>query len=183
MAAPLFIISGPSGSGKTTLCNRLLQSMSELHRIITYTTRPPRVGEVHGKDYMFVSQQTFSTLNEQQKFLETNNYNQNWYGTHSELLDRLENGQPCVIIPDINGAQCILKHVPTATTIWLDVSDDLLAKRLLTRGTENESVQAARIQEGMRERKEMKKAGIYQHCIDTTDFEKAFHELCTIVRY
>lgn len=181
MAAPLFIISGPSGSGKTTLCNRLLKDMPELYRIITYTTRAPREGEINGTDYVFVSQEKFIQLNEQHQFLETNNYNQNWYGTHCELLDRLEGGQPCVVIPDINGAQCILTHVPTATTIWLDVSENLLVERLLNRGTENREMQAARVQEGMREREQMKKIGIYKHCVDTTNFETAYQQLRALV--
>ncbi|MDP6686082.1 MAG: guanylate kinase, partial [Candidatus Omnitrophota bacterium] len=55
----LFIISAPSGAGKTTLCNRLVDSLKGLSRSISMTTRPPRIGESDGMDYIFLEKEEF----------------------------------------------------------------------------------------------------------------------------
>ena len=84
MNCNLFIISGPAGVGKTTLCDRLLIDYAEdLKRVITATTRKPRVGEVDGVDYYFLSKQEFERKKSQKAFMENEIIHGNEYGAVS----------------------------------------------------------------------------------------------------
>ncbi|MDB4465597.1 AAA family ATPase, partial [Akkermansiaceae bacterium] len=88
----LLLVSGPSGSGKTTLCRRLADE-KEAHYAISCTTRPPREGEVDGRDYHFLSKDDFTARIDGGEFLEHAEVHQNYYGTlKSEVLDHLAAG-------------------------------------------------------------------------------------------
>ncbi|WP_289302853.1 guanylate kinase, partial [Methylophaga sp. UBA3996] len=69
MMGNLFIVAAPSGAGKTSLVNALISQHAEIKLSVSHTTRPPREGEVNGKDYHFVDQQTFSAMRNAGKFL------------------------------------------------------------------------------------------------------------------
>lgn len=181
MNAPLIILSGSSGSGKTTLCSRLLQAFPNLWRIITHTTRPPRINEVNGVDYCFDTKEHFTELEKQGKFIETVFFGGHYYGTHVELLDRLSSGQACIVIPDIRGAQKIIARVPSAVTVWLSASQDMLKTRLQKRKTDSPEAIAARIQEAVREEELVKSSQIYQHILATENFDVTFVQLKKIV--
>lgn len=84
----ILAICGKSGTGKDTLLKRLLQSAPEaLHEIVSYTTRPPREGEVDGKNYHFVSIEEFTKMLLDGSFLEAAEFNDWHYGTSLESLD------------------------------------------------------------------------------------------------
>src|SRR5581483_10666268 len=109
----LFIVSAPSGAGKTTLVNAALGSLKSSHaieRVITYTSRMPREGEIPGVDYHFISELEFQSRIKDGFFLEWSGAYGTYYGTPRGLLEDLEKGHHRILIPDRNGAQKILEN-------------------------------------------------------------------------
>jgi guanylate kinase len=99
----LFIISGPSGGGKTTLCDRLRLS-GEFAYSVSYTTRPPRKGEVEGKDYFFADRDTFLKRVDEKFFLEHAQVHGNYYGTPLKpVKDALLQGKDILLAIDVQG--------------------------------------------------------------------------------
>ena len=86
MRGTLFIISAPSGSGKGTLLRRLLSSVTKLGYSVSFTTRQPRPGEVHGRDYFFVERAEFEKLVGENGFIEWAEVHGNLYGTAREQV-------------------------------------------------------------------------------------------------
>ena len=107
MNCNLFIISGPAGVGKTTLCDRLLIDFAEnLKRVITATTRKPRVGEVDGVDYYFLSKQEFERKKSQNAFLENEIIHGNEYRVLRETVLGGSSGVPNLLLNiDVKGAE------------------------------------------------------------------------------
>ena len=96
----IYIIVGNSGSGKSTLAYDLQKS--GFNRIITYTTRPMRMGEINGKDYIFISKSEFLKKYDNNEFIGPTKYAGNFYGTlKSDLIEAEKNPTPAVIIVDI----------------------------------------------------------------------------------
>src|SRR5258708_69163 len=89
----LMILAGPEGSGKTTLCERMVADVPGLERVVTATTRPPRDGEVNGRDYHFLSEDEFTRRLEAGEFIEWARVHGRYrYGTlKSSVLDKLVN--------------------------------------------------------------------------------------------
>lgn len=158
----LVILSGPSGSGKTTVVRKLL-GLTEPHLVLSVsaTTRPPRAGEVDGRDYHFLSTDEFQRRKAAGEFLETfevfgNGY---WYGTlRSEVENRLRQGISVLLEIDVDGAMEIIKQYPAAVTIFLSPgSPEELERRLRARGTESEETIQRRLATAERELASMKK--------------------------
>lgn len=84
----MLVILGESASGKTTLLNKLLKANSKYYKVITYTTRPKRDGEVDGVDYHFVTEETFEELIKKDFFAEFTTYRDWFYGTAKEDCDK-----------------------------------------------------------------------------------------------
>ncbi len=102
----MFILSSPSGAGKTTLADRLLTKDGEMVLSISATTRPRRPGEVHGKDYFFVSEDDFMRMKDEGEFLEWANVFGHYYGTPRSLVeDTLRQGKDVLFDIDWQGAQ------------------------------------------------------------------------------
>ena len=100
----LLLVSGPSGSGKTTLCRKLAQE-GEAHYSISCTTRSTREGEVHAKDYYFLSRKEFESDVAAGSSLEHAEVHGNLYGTlNSEVLEFLQRGKDVVMDIDVQGA-------------------------------------------------------------------------------
>lgn len=142
----LFVISGPSGVGKTVLTNTVLSEYGDqynIRRVVTYTTRAPRLGEVDGVDYNFVTKEYFEDLIYKGMFLEWNKWGDNYYGTSSELIEQMKSGVSYIIILDRNGARTVSKEFQDAHLIWIEVpSMKILEERLCNRGDESaESIQ------------------------------------------
>ncbi len=109
MAGTVFLISGPAGIGKTTVCDRLLTEFSNnITRVVSATTRKPRIGEIDGVDYFFLKESEFKSLISSGGFLEYEKIHGNYYGT---LKDRayceLKNSIDVLFNIDVNGAKSL----------------------------------------------------------------------------
>ncbi|MGO8699192.1 MAG: guanylate kinase [Limisphaerales bacterium] len=101
----LIVISAPSGGGKTTLCQQLLSAHPEMTRAITCTTRPPRPGEIDGRDYFFLTEEEFSNRVVANAFLEHARVYDRSYGTpKSGVLSLLNSGKDVLLNIDVQGA-------------------------------------------------------------------------------
>ena len=108
MTGCLFIISAPSGTGKTSLVKALLQSDLNLSLSISHTTRPPRSGEVNGRDYHFVDEVTFRQMLRNGEFVESAEVYGNLYGTSQKWIDSaIASGQDILLEIDCQGAKQI----------------------------------------------------------------------------
>ncbi|MBL9174003.1 MAG: guanylate kinase [Verrucomicrobiales bacterium] len=109
MSVPfLFLLSAPSGAGKTTVADALIAASPRLRRVITCTTRPPRSGEVNGRDYHFLAPEEFRLRVERGEFLEHASVYGKSYGTlKRSVLDLLESGFDVLLNIDVQGADLV----------------------------------------------------------------------------
>jgi guanylate kinase len=144
----LFVVSGPSGAGKDTLVDALRQKLSRLRYSVSATTRAPRPGEEHGKHYFFLSREEFERLRDADGFLEWREYNDNFYGTPREFVERtLTEGYDLIMKPEVNGALAIKRSFPDAVLIFLAPDRfSNLRMRLLARRTETTEEIARRLE-------------------------------------
>jgi guanylate kinase len=135
----LFVLSGASGAGKDTLLLELLKSHPDLQRCVTYTTRPPRAGEVEGVDYHFVDVPTFREMIAAGGLLEWAEVYGRYYGNSREwVLGRLEAGQSVILRIDVQGALTVRKMMPEAVLIFVaPPSMEELERRLTSRASES----------------------------------------------
>jgi guanylate kinase len=120
----LIVLSAPSGGGKTTLCQQILAHHPEMVRIVTCTTRPPRPGEVEGRDYFFLDHTTFTQRLEAGEFLEHAQVYNNCYGVpRAEIINKFRLGKDVLLNVDVQGV---------ATVCARAAEDPLLAAALVT---------------------------------------------------
>lgn len=155
----LYLVSGPSGSGKSTLCRRLVAE-GEAVFSVSCTTRPPRPGEEHGREYYFLDESEFARRVEAGDFLEHAVVHGNRYGTlKSEVLDRLAAGADVVMDIDVQGAALVRNcGDPAVLRSLVDLfvmpaNETDLAARLTGRGTDSEEVIALRLRNAIGEMK------------------------------
>jgi guanylate kinase len=142
----LIVISAPSGGGKTTLCQQLLARHPEMTRAVTCTTRPPRAGEIDGRDYYFIDNDEFSRRIEAGSFLEHALVHDQSYGTPKpEVLDKLREGRDVLLNIDVQGADTVcgraaadadLRHA-LVTVFLTPATLRELEERLRRRGTDS----------------------------------------------
>ncbi|MCU0663649.1 MAG: guanylate kinase [Myxococcota bacterium] len=134
----LLIVSSPSGAGKTTLCHKLLAEFDDLKFSVSHTTRQPRPNEVDGKDYYFVSNETFDEMLENDLFIEWAHVHGNRYGTsRAEIRTAAVAGRDLLFDVDFQGARKIREQYPDAVGLFvLPPSIEVLRNRLAKRGTE-----------------------------------------------
>jgi guanylate kinase len=107
----LFIISAPSGTGKTTLCKQLTANLPGLWHSISYTTRTPRPGEEHGRDYYFIGEETFREMIARNEFVEWAQVYGHLYGTpRKSLTERIDEGIDVLLEIDVQGAMQVKKR-------------------------------------------------------------------------
>lgn len=167
----LIIISGFSGTGKGTVIKRLLELYPNDYCLsISATTRNPREGEDHGREYFFKTKEDFEEMIIKQELIEYTQYVDNYYGTPKEYVeDQMEAGHNIILEIEIDGALNVKRLYPDALLIFLlPPSIRELEKRLKERGTEKEDVIADRIN---RAREEAKVIREYDYVVvnDTID--------------
>ncbi len=135
-----FVISAPSGTGKTTVCHELVRRDPGLVFSVSHTTRSPRAGEVDGRDYHFVSRDSFDAMAVAGEFLEHAEYSGNRYGTAWPALEReLDAGRDVLLEIETEGAaQVRARSVGAFLVFLLPPSLDSLAERLRGRGTDRD---------------------------------------------
>jgi guanylate kinase len=147
MSGNLFIISAPSGTGKTSLVHALLDINPQIALSVSYTTRDPRPGEHDGKDYHFVSRETFLAMAKRGEFLESAEVYGNLYGTSQSWIS-LEIAKERDILMEIDwqGAAQVRRLFPGNISIFiLPPSIAALEQRLKGRGKDNDAVIAKRM--------------------------------------
>lgn len=153
----LLVVSGPSGSGKTTLCRRLADA-GEVRYSISCTTRAPRPGEVDGRDYHFLTKETFQQRLAAGDFLEHAEVHGNYYGSlKSEVLSHIAAGTDVVMDIDVQGADQVRScNDPEIRKAFVDLfvmppSEEALHQRLSGRGTDSGETIALRMTNALEE--------------------------------
>jgi guanylate kinase len=171
---PLIILSGPAGSGKTTLVQRVLAEDPHPLRVsVSVTTRPPRPGEVDGRDYHFWTRQCFEEARRAGAFLETAEvHGRDYYGTlRCEVDDYTPRGIGVMLVIDVQGAAQVRAVRPDAVAVFLVASSlEVYEQRLRHRGTEDDATIARRLETA---RRELEHAGDYQYRIVNDDLDAA----------
>ena len=180
MSGSLFIISAPSGAGKSTLVNALLAEDGDLRLSISHTTRAPRGSEVDGREYHFVTRETFLAMRERGEFLESAEVHGNPYGTSGPLiLSQMAAGSDIVFEIDWQGAEQLRSVFSDAVAIFvLPPSMAELERRLRGRGTENDGVVQRRLRAA---EVEMRRAPMFDYVIINSDFSDALARLHAVV--
>ena len=181
MSGTLYIVSSPSGGGKTSLVKALLEAEPEVRLSVSYTTRPPRAGEVDGRDYHFVPLETFQRMLQAAEFLESAEIYGHRYGTSQKWIAGEQSaGRDVLLEIDWQGAQQVRKLAPGSVSIFvLPPSMEALEARLKGRGKDSAEVIARRLAAA---RAEMSHAPEYDYVIINEDFSRAALDLRSIVR-
>lgn len=178
----LFIISGPSGVGKGTIAKSLLESgEGRMVFSVSATTRAPREGEVHGREYFFVSNEEFDRMIENGEFLEYMKvFGRNNYGTPRKFVeDQLSMGKDVLLDIDVNGALKVKENCPEAVLLMLaPPTMKELRRRLETRGTETQDVIERRLAEAKHELDRMSE---YDYVVVNDDLSVAILEVKLIL--
>lgn len=143
----LFVVSAPSGGGKSTVLKALRAQDPTLGYSVSATTRPPRPGEEHGKDYYFYSEDQFQDLIRQKAFYEWASVHERHYGTMRKVVDaELDRGLDVSMDIDVQGGLAIKRMRPDAVLIFLvPPTMEVLEKRLRGRKSDAEDVIALRL--------------------------------------
>jgi guanylate kinase len=174
------ILSAPSGGGKTTIARELLRRRGDLGYSVSCTTRSPRVGEVDGRDYYFLSRSEFERRREAGEFAESAEVHGNMYGTlRSEIERVLGSGKHVVMDIDVQGAQQFTRVFRQSVTIFvLPPSAEVLLDRLRQRQTESTAQLAKRLQSALQE---LQAVELYQYIVTNDDLAKAVHRVAAII--
>jgi guanylate kinase len=147
---------------------------------VSCTTRAPRPGEVDGRDYRFVSRHQFDQLVEEDAFLEWADVYGHSYGTLAgPIADALDQGRSVILEVDMQGAASVREAgLPVVLVFLQPPSFDELARRLRSRGTEDEATLAARLANAERE---MEQSEWFDHVVVNDDVERAAQEVAAII--
>jgi guanylate kinase len=177
----LFVVSAPSGAGKTTIIKSVKESIPQLVLSTSHTSRSPRQGEQHAKDYFFVSAPEFKKMIDNQEFLEWAEVHGNYYGTSKKEINRqFQKGKIVVLDIDVQGAMQI-KGFDGIRTLYIFIeppSVDELRNRLVSRGTETTESLEKRIGNACEEIGYKKE---YDYIIINDDLEKAVEAFKNII--
>ncbi len=179
-AGRLFVLSAPSGSGKSTLKDMVLRRLPDLVYSISYTTRPPRPGEVDGLDYNFIDKDQFQAMIKAGEFLEWAEVFGRFYGTGKVWVEaRLARGQNVLADIDVVGAASVRALEPQATLIFMvPPTEAELSRRLLSRRTETAEETALRLKQA---RSEIACRAMFDFLLINDDVDRTLDELVGII--
>ena len=172
----LFIISAPSGTGKTTLCKQLTSTVPGLWHSISYTTRKPRAGEEHGREYFFIGETEFQQMVDRNEFVEWARVYGHLYGTpRKTLIDQMEQGIDVLLEIDVQGAIQVKKKFEDAVSIFLlPPSMQVLRSRLQNRASDTPEEILRRLQ---KVKEEVWSYREYAYVVRNEDLSQSLHEL------
>ncbi|KAF2955782.1 guanylate kinase [Marinitoga sp. 38H-ov] len=176
----LYVVSGPSGVGKSSIIKNAMSKLNGFIFSVSYTTRPPRPGEINGKDYFFVDENTFNKMVENNEFLEYANVHGYKYGTSKKYIkEKINEGLNIVLDIDVQGALNIIKVMPEDTVLIFVAppSYSELKKRLMNRGTEKENDLKVRLEDA---KWELSKINDFDYLIVNEDLNEAINQLISI---
>ena len=176
----LVVLSGPSGVGKGTLLQRLRQSHPDLYLSTSATTRAPRAGEEHGKDYYFVTRDRFEEMIAAGELLEWAEFAGNYYGTPRQPVEvQIERGNQVILEIELKGARQVAQSFPEAFKIFIvPPSAEELERRIRDRGQDDEAAIARRL---ARSRVELDAADEFDLQIVNDDLEQAVAKLADVL--
>jgi len=176
----LFVVAAPSGAGKSSLVKALMELDSRVQPSVSHTTRAPRGQELHGREYYFVSRETFDQMVIQDAFLEWAMVHGNRYGTSKMAIEqRMKQGADVVLEIDFQGAIQVKRIFPNAVLVFiLPPSIEELRSRLERRAEDSPEVIEVRL---VNAATEMAHAREFDFVIINELFERALFDLKAIV--
>lgn len=176
----LFVVSAPSGAGKTTLCREARLRLPDLAYSVSYTTRPPRPGEIEGTDFVFVTEPQFRELQVRGEFAEWATVHRNLYGTRASVLEAaLREGRDILLDIDTQGAAQLRARYPEAVLVFIVAPSMLeLEQRLRERRSDAETEIARRL---ARAREEVTLWRSYDYLLVNRDLKEAAEHLTAII--
>lgn len=179
MAGLLLVVSGPSGTGKGTVCKKLVEE-TDVELSVSATTREPRNGEVHGKDYFFISEDEFLEMIEGEQFLEhVENFGKRYGTPVSYVESKLSAGCDIILEIDVQGGALIKKRFPECILIFLlPPSLKALKERIEKRGTESKDKIEQRLEKALEEIECIKE---YDYYVVNNQVEQAVSDIRSII--
>ena len=178
--ANLFIIAAPSGCGKTSLVEALIKKTKNLCVSVSHTTRPPRLDEVNGINYYFVSINEFEEMIKNNAFVEHAMVFDNHYGSSSQLIrEKLDEGVNVILEIDWQGARQVKENMPNSVSIFiLPPSKEALLGRLQQRAQDDEITINKRMSDAQNQ---MRHFNEFDYLIINDDFNSALNDLNLII--
>lgn len=176
----LFVVSAPSGAGKTTLCQQIVSAVPGLKHSVSYTTRRPRPGEQHGREYFFVDEQVFREMANRDEFAEWASVYGHLYGTPKRMLtEMMDSGIDILLDIDTQGAMQLKQRFQEAIYIYvLPPSIQALRARLEQRAGDSPEEIERRLKQA---RKEIGNYRHYDYVIKNDDVKQALKELEAVI--
>lgn len=175
----LMAVSGPSGVGKGTIVKRIIKERDDVVESVSCTTRPPRQGEVHGREYFFLSKEEFEKRIQENDFLEYDKHFENYYGTPKSFVEEQLKTKSVIMEIDVVGSLNAKKYFPeTVLVMVVPPSVDELKARLKGRQTETDEEIEGRL---ARMEYELSHKDVYDYILVNDDLEKAIEEMKTLL--
>ncbi|AMB98979.1 guanylate kinase [Aerococcus urinaehominis] len=180
----LVVLSGPSGVGKGTVRQALFEKDHDREQFfysVSATTRQAREGEVHGKDYFFVSKEEFEQMIENEELLEYAQYVDNYYGTPLAYIEEMTlKGKDVFLEIEVQGALQVKRRMPDGVFIFLAPPNmGELESRIVNRGTDAPEVIEQRMTKA---REELQLMTQYDYVVENDDVDAAVERIQTIIK-
>lgn len=177
----VFVLVAPSGTGKSTILEKLKTDFPNFQESISYTTRGPREGETHGKNYFFVTKEEFIKLRDQNAFIEWAQVHENFYGSSKEFVeDKLNEGKNLFFDIDVQGADLVKGCFKESAQIIFIAppSLEVLRKRLEGRKTDSQEVIEIRLKNA---EQELFRQNDFDYLVINDDLDEVYSKIKKII--